>query len=441
MDRYLEDELIVEAVRFKYYLSKCERGFPTILSTNIVATSSDDNRNSPLPKRIYSGNTSTENNIATPQAAILSPLSGVDMHSALRDITNTHKKGDLIRSSISGLTFERNINFAPFGIPTSYSVNKKRREKRRSKQISQVATELYTRLNESTEENLSNVTQDTGPNLPQLLHLSYLDEGDVVYACKFCGAQMWLSESLKRVRKSEIPQFSMCCGSGKILLPLLKPPPSELVDLFFNKESAYSKNFMKNVRSYNNMFCFTSMGGRTDHSINSSGGGPYSFVISGQNHHLIGSLLPPGGNPPVYSQLYIYDTDNEVSNQISAVSRHGYAEELNPNIVKLIKDCLDQNNSIVRQYRSAADIIKHNVFPDVSIRLIRSNNSTAMSNQYQLPTASELAALIVGDFDNSYTKRDIIVRKQSGDLQRIDELHMAYLPLQYPLLFPYGNNG
>ncbi|KAI9104363.1 hypothetical protein K1719_022935 [Acacia pycnantha] len=45
-----------------------------------------------------------------------------------------------------------------------------------------------------------------------------------------------------------------------------------------------------------------------------------------------------------------------------------------------------------------------------------------------------------GDFDNSYT-RDIIVKRQCGKLQRIDELHMAYLPLQYPLIFPYGDNG
>ncbi|KAI9091985.1 hypothetical protein K1719_027920 [Acacia pycnantha] len=58
-----------------------------------------------------------------------------------------------------------------------------------------------------------------------------------------------------------------------------------------------------------------------------------------------------------------------------------------------------------------------------------------------MPTTSELAALIVGDFDNSYTKRDIIVKRQCGKLQRIDELHMAYLSLQYPLFFPYGDNG
>ncbi|KAK4253816.1 hypothetical protein QN277_010442 [Acacia crassicarpa] len=183
------------------------------------------------------------------------------------------------------------------------------------------------------------------------------------------------------------------------------------------------------------------MGGKIDHSINSKGGGPYSFVLSGQNHHLIGSLLPLEGKPPVYAQLYIYDIDNEISNRISAVSRHGVAENLDPFVVQLIKGCLDEHNYIVKQYRSAAEIIKRDVCPDVKIRLIRNVNASGLEKQYNLPTTSELAALIVGDFDNSYTKRDIIVKQQCGALQRIDELHMAYLPLQYPLFFHYGVNG
>nr|XP_016503039.1 PREDICTED: uncharacterized protein LOC107821146 [Nicotiana tabacum] len=37
--------------------------------------------------------------------------------------------------------------------------------------------------------------------------------------------------------------------------------------------------------------------------------------------------------------------------------------------------------------------------------------------------------------------RDIIVESQSGQLQRINELNAAYLGLQYPLLFPYGEDG
>ncbi|CAN7017457.1 unnamed protein product [Brassica rapa subsp. trilocularis] len=37
--------------------------------------------------------------------------------------------------------------------------------------------------------------------------------------------------------------------------------------------------------------------------------------------------------------------------------------------------------------------------------------------------------------------QDIILESSTGKLQRISELHPAYLPLQYPLLFPFGEDG
>lgn len=55
--------------------------------------------------------------------------------------------------------------------------------------------------------------------------------------------------------------FSMCCQHGKVVIPMMKKPPAPLYELFFDKESAMSRKFMDNVRSYNNMFSFTSMGG------------------------------------------------------------------------------------------------------------------------------------------------------------------------------------
>lgn len=58
-----------------------------------------------------------------------------------------------------------------------------------------------------------------------------------------------------------------------------------------------------------------------------------------------------------------------------------------------------------------------------------------------LPTASEVAALVVGDFRENMDKRDIILEKTSGKLKRINELHPCYLPMQYPLIFPYGEDG
>ena len=40
-----------------------------------------------------------------------------------------------------------------------------------------------------------------------------------------------------------------------------------------------------------------------------------------------------------------------------------------------------------------------------------------------------------------FSVRDIILQSQGGHVQRINELHPAYLPLQYPLLFIYGEDG
>jgi len=37
--------------------------------------------------------------------------------------------------------------------------------------------------------------------------------------------------------------------------------------------------------------------------------------------------------------------------------------------------------------------------------------------------------------------RDIVVKKCSGELTRLHETHTAFIPLQYPLMFPYGEDG
>ncbi|CAH9118153.1 unnamed protein product, partial [Cuscuta epithymum] len=77
--------------------------------------------------------------------------------------------------------------------------------------------------------------------------------------------------------------------------------------------------------------------------------------------------------------------------------------------------------------------------PKVRLKLIGKRYGDART--YNLPSVSEVAALIVGDFDESLGERDILVETKSGKLQRINELNPAYFGLQYPLLFPYGEDG
>lgn len=127
---------------------------------------------------------------------------------------------------------------------------------------------------------------------------------------------MWIGENVEQ-SKSTIPKFSMCCLKGKVKLPRLRKPPQLLSDLLENKH-AMSKKFIEQIRAYNMMFSFTSMGGKIDYSIN-RGAGPYTFRLSGQNLHKIGTLLPTEGCPPKFSQLYIFEPNEEIENRKNAI--------------------------------------------------------------------------------------------------------------------------
>src|SRR5436309_770511 len=100
---------------------------------------------------------------------------------------------------------------------------------------------------------------------------------------------------------------------------------------------------------------------------------------------------------------------------------------------------LDQHNILVKSFRMASERIQSEEGSNIRLHLIGRRGRDA--RRYNLPSVSEVAALIVGDFDKKLGDRDIVVETQSGRLKRITELNAAYLSLQYPLLFPYGEDG
>ncbi|CAK8573153.1 unnamed protein product [Lathyrus sativus] len=58
-------------------------------------------------------------------------------------------------------------------------------------------------------------------------------------------------------------------------------------------------------------------------------------------------------------------------------------------------------------------------------------------HQYNLPTAEQVAAIIVGgDSDSMEYGRDINVIRRDGNLKKVQETKGYYDPLQYPILFP-----
>lgn len=128
---------------------------------------------------------------------------------------------------------------------------------------------------------------------------------------------MWYEERSQKHFNPSKPKFSLCCSQGDIEIAPYPRLPEPLHDLY-HKHDRRTKFFLENIRSFNSMFAFTSIGGNINTSLN-DGNAPPMFVMNGENYHQIGSLLPLPGRKPKFAQLYIYDTENEISNRMAAV--------------------------------------------------------------------------------------------------------------------------
>ncbi|KAL5137210.1 Replication protein A DNA-binding subunit B [Glycine soja] len=106
-------------------------------------------------------------------------------------------------------------------------------------------------------------------------------------------------------------------------------------------------------------------------------------------------------------------------------------------IVSALSHMLDQHNSHAKSFRMARDRLAGDQPNNIKLQLIAARGKDGRA--YNMPNVPEIVALIIGDFHPG-SKRYIIVETQNGELQRIHELHPSYLPLQYPLLFPYGED-
>ncbi|CAI9270649.1 unnamed protein product [Lactuca saligna] len=255
----------------------------------------------------------------------------------------------------------------------------------------------------------------------------YIDNGDCTYVCENCYALFWYDERVS-VMSSNRAWYNHCCKNGQVKLPFSMIPPPSLVTLFDQPE------FLADIRAYNSMFAMTSFGAKVDESIN-IGYGPYVFKIEGRVYHRLGSYCPPPNERPQFLQMYIYDTENEVSNRMSFFANENRTP-LNSGIVTLLIQILDNTNKLVRLFRNARDLCHSSDILTFSIRLYNSYNSSRYGN----PTPGCIGA-ILSDLDPESDGYDIVIRHRVNGPQRINTLHPLYMPLQYPLLFIHGESG
>ncbi|OMO79424.1 ATP-dependent DNA helicase PIF1 [Corchorus olitorius] len=112
------------------------------------------------------------------------------------------------------------------------------------------------------------------------------------------------------------------------------------------------------------------MGAMIDTNVNKRGK-PFIYKINDTNYHKMGSLLSGTNGKVKFTQLYFFDTKNEVKNRLRCLGGVSTSE----------------------------------------------------------------------DFGHSKNVKDIIVDSKSIRLQRISELQPLNMSMQYPILFPYGDDG
>jgi hypothetical protein len=120
---------------------------------------------------------------------------------------------------------------------------------------------------------------------------------------------------------------------------------------------------------------------------------------------------------------------------------------VNNRILARIQTILHEINPNVQVFQQLKDLLKTLPAINYNIKLI---DNYARDKTYNPPTTNEVACLIINDENNHSTnKRDIVIHNKNQvdpntnqeKFQRINELHAAYDPLVYPILFPFGSQG
>ncbi|XP_074364102.1 uncharacterized protein LOC141704837 [Apium graveolens] len=222
---------------------------------------------------------------------------------------------------------------------------------------------------------------------------------------------------------------------GQVTLPKIQPTPEYLHEL--HHDPVRGPKFLQNIRAYNSMVCMTSNGAQIDHSVNKSKG-PWVYRILGLHYHQYGTLMPNDSRTPKFCQLYIYDTQNEIENRLKVIGQVN-GNSIDRDVLQGILNMLDEVNPLVSKFRMARDRFEEDKIVDLKIFMKVHRSESGRENS--MSNGDEVATLIVGDPTYTCGKRDILIHNKVLGLERISDLHPLMMSLQYPLLFPRGEDG
>lgn len=234
--------------------------------------------------------------------------------------------------------------------------------------------------------------------------------------CVHCGATKFYSETK-----------NFCCLDGRVVLTNNELP--SILKQLLTSTSDEAKAFRTYIRTYNNLFAFTSLGVKSDTNLSKRNNGIYTFRVQGQVYHFINDLHPDNSNAKNL-QLYFHDTEHEIQNRLAS------CERLSELAIGICMKALLQN-PYACFFRALKDV------PCLeNYQIILKTLPSQDQRVYNKPEVSQVAALWVdGEENGDHGHRNIEVKTHSNQSRKIHYYYGCYDPLQYPLMFPFGELG
>nr|GEZ87733.1 helitron helicase-like domain-containing protein [Tanacetum cinerariifolium] len=203
----------------------------------------------------------------------------------------------------------------------------------RSSFLSQTTSDSRARLVANFEESLANPGVTTPPVIIVILKSLLYRNCD--QKCRYCSCLFWYDERLKGAKYDGQLEYHLCYEGGKIYIPQALVPPVFIRQLLTNN------HFMEHIRAYNQMSAMTSFGDKVD-----------DLNFRGRHQHT-----------------------------------------LNPQIVEGLVRVLDENNALVRLFKTARDRCSAGDIPGMKIMLY----SKGGIRRYELPSSDLLGRIVFED--------------------------------------------
>ncbi|KIH45089.1 hypothetical protein ANCDUO_24875, partial [Ancylostoma duodenale] len=234
--------------------------------------------------------------------------------------------------------------------------------------------------------------------------------------------------------------FNSCCNFGRVNLQLFQTFPEEIRHLLEGQDEC-SKHFRTMIRNYNSGLAMASMTANLDIP---RGGAPYCFRVHGQIYHSIGALRPLPGQPTVFAQIYIFDTD-QAANELAG---RPINRECRRDIFALLFDVMRRDNVFAQSYRMMEEVVREEEElarrenrQHIPVKMVFEQRHSDDRRRYNLATSNEVAAVYKGTDDEIEGERRLVVMERSGERSFITDHDPKCDPLSYPLLFPRGELG